>query len=314
MRNKEKNFISAVIYVHDSQDRIGAFLQTIVDVLQQNFEHSEIICVDDYSTDDSVAVIRKIGRTVTTSTISVIHMSHFHGLESAMNAGMDLAIGDLVFEFDDTILDFAPQELMNVYFHALKGYDIVSASPDQKQSLSSRLFYRCFRHFSDLRQTMHTERFRILSRRVINRIRSMNKTTPYRKAVYANCGLRTDHLRYTVIPAPRSGRRDKREKKYRSALAIDSMILFTDLGYRFGITMTLLMTFIALCVAAYSVVVYALGSPVAGWTTTIIFLAVCFMGLFGVLTVIIKYLQILVDLVFKRTRYSFESIEKISKD
>lgn len=314
MQNKEKNFISAVIYVHNCQDRLEAFLDTILDLLQQNFEHSEIICVDDHSTDGSAGVIRAAGKTATTATVTAIHMSHFHGLESAMNAGMDLAIGDLVFEFDDTRLDFGPQELMKVYAHALKGYDIVSASPDKKQSLSSKLFYRSFRYFSDLHQTMRTERFRILSRRVINRIRSMDQSIPYRKAAYANCGLRTDHLCYSALPVPRCGPRDKREKKYRSRLAIDSLILFTDLGYRFGITMTLLMTIITLFTAIYSVIIYALGDPVAGWTTTILFLAVCFMGTFGVLTVIIKYLQILVDLVFKRKRYSFESIEKISRD
>lgn len=37
-----------------------------------------------------------------------------------------------------------------------------------------------------------------------------------------------------------------------------------------------------------------------------------FFGLFGVLTIIIKYLQLLVDLVFKRKHYSFESIEKLT--
>ena len=53
--------------------------------------------------------------------------------------------------------------------------------------------------------------------------------------------------------------------------------------------------------------------PVAGWTTTILFLSVVFFGLFAILTVIIKYLQIIVDLVFKRKHYSFESIEKLTK-
>ena len=41
------------------------------------------------------------------------------------------------------------------------------------------------------------------------------------------------------------------------------------------------------------------------------FLSVVFFGLFGILTVVIKYLQIIVDLVFKRKRYSFEEIEKL---
>lgn len=314
MLNKEKNFVSAVIYVYNCEKRIERFLGAIMDVLQNHFEHSEIICVDDHSTDGSVGLIKGLGQKAVTTNISVVHMSYYHGLENAMNAGVDLAIGDFVFEFDNAILDFDPDELMNVYFHALKGYDIVSASPDKKQKMTSKLFYRSFGYFTDLTYKMNTERFRILSRRVINRIGNMNKTIPYRKAIYANCGLQTDNLRYRVTTGPNEiGATDKREKKYRFSLAVDSLILFTDLGYRFAITMTLLMTLIALCTAAYSIVVYVLGTPVAGWTTTILFLSVCFLGLFGILTVIIKYLQILVDLVFKRKRYSFESIEKIAK-
>ena len=142
----------------------------------------------------------------------------------------------------------------------------------------------------------------------------MNKTIPYRKAVYANCGLKTDNLRYHIVcMEKRDGVVDKKEKKYRFSLAVDSLILFTNLGYRFAIAMTFLMIFIVMCVAIYSITIYLLGNPVAGWTTTILFLSFCFFGLFGILTIIIKYLQILVNLVFKRKRYSFESIEKITK-
>ena len=62
----------------------------------------------------------------------------------------------------------------------------------------------------------------------------------------------------------------------------------------------------------YSVVIYLTQNPVEGWTTTILFLSFAFFGLFSVLTVIIKYLQIIVDLIFKRKTYNFESIEKLT--
>ena len=39
MENKEKNFVSAVIYVHNAQDRIEAFLRTIIEVMEDHFEH-----------------------------------------------------------------------------------------------------------------------------------------------------------------------------------------------------------------------------------------------------------------------------------
>ena len=312
MINKEKNFISAVIYVHNAEKRIEKFLRTVLDVLEENFEHSEIICVNDNSQDNSVEVIKKVSRDATISSVSVLNMSYFHGLEMSMNAGMDLTIGDFVFEFDSTVLDFDKEEIMEVYRRSLKGYDIVSASADKKERFSSRLFYKVFDHFTNLSYKMSTESFRILSRRVINRISSMNKTVPYRKAIYANCGLKTDNLKYTVKNVENT-EIDQVEKKYRSGLAIDSLILFTEVGYRFSMIMTALMMLVSIFMIVYSVVIYATSHPVAGWTTTILFLSIAFFGLFGVLTMVIKYLQLIIDLVFKRKHYSFESIEKLTK-
>lgn len=312
MVNKEKNFVSAVIYVHNAENRIAGFLENVIQVMEGHFEHSEIICVNDYSDDGSVQAIKGIGEKTKSVSITVLNMSYFHGLETAMNAGVDLAIGDFVFEFDNTVWDFQHDMIMQVYQRALQGYDIVSASPKRKEKITSRLFYWVFDHFTELSYKMCTESFRILSRRVINRINSMNKTVPYRKAVYANCGLKTDQIRYDVINS-RQEKTDKREKSYRSGLAVDSLILFTEVGYRFSKVMTILMMLMSIFMLVYSVVIYTTFHPVAGWTTTILFLSVAFFGLFGVLTVIIKYLQLLVDLVFKRKHYSFESIEKLTK-
>ncbi|MBO5030932.1 MAG: glycosyltransferase [Lachnospiraceae bacterium] len=312
MTNKEKNFISAVIYVHNDEKNIGSFLQIVMNILEEHFEHSEIICVNDYSQDSSVEIVRRISSEAETTTVTVLNMSYFHGVEVAMNAGMDLAIGDFVLEFDSCVPDFAPQEIMRVYKKALEGYDIVSASPDKKQRFTSNIFYSVFNRFTDFSYKLYTERFRVLSRRVINRISSMNKSVPYRKAVYANCGLKTMNLRYPTVGGCLD-KEDKTERKYRADLAVDSMILFTEVGYRFSVTMTVLMMLVAIFVAVYSAVIYLFSTPVAGWTTTIFFMSFAFFGLFGILTIIIKYLQILVDLVFRRKKYSFESIEKITK-
>ena len=312
MENKEKNFISAVIYVHNAEDRIAFFLEKIIHALEDHFENSEIICVNDSSDDGSLEIIRKVSQSAKATSVSVVNLSYFHGLELAMNAGVDMAIGDFVFEFDKTEMDYAPEMIMEVYHRSLEGYDIVSASPDRKGKLSSRLFYRIFDRFSDLSYKMSTESFRILSRRVINRISSTNKAMFYRKAVYAGCGLKTDNMKYAVSNGGRTAA-DKKEKRYRSGLAVDSLLLFTELGYRLSMIMTLVMILISFFVFAYTVIAYFMFHPVEGWTTTILFLSVAFIGLFGIQTMIIKYLQLLVDMVFKRKHYSFESIEKLTK-
>ncbi len=312
MDNKEKTFVSSVIYVHNAENRIEEFLTAIIRVMEDNFEHSEVICVNDGSNDMSAEKIRSVGKTADTTIVSIVNMSYFHGVELAMNAGRDIAIGDFVFEFDNTILDFDPESVMDVYRRSLEGYDIVSASPDIREKPSSRLFYNVFDRFTDLSYKMTTESFRVLSRRVINRISSMNKSVPYRKAVYAGSGLKTDNLKYK---ADRTKGRvsDKNEKRYRTGLAVDSLILFTKVGYRFSMVMTFVMMAVSILMVAYAVITYIVVHPVEGWFTTIIFLSFAFFGLFGILTIIIKYLQLIIDMIFKRKAYSFESVEKITK-
>lgn len=314
MENKEKNFMSAVVYVHNAEKRIEDFLKMIIDVLEENFVSSEIICVNDFSTDSSVEIIKKVSDFATETTITIVNMSCFHGVELAMNAGVDLAIGDFVLEFDSTVQDYEKTELMKVYKKALEGYDIVSASANKKQKFSSDLFYKLYDRHADAARKIGTESFRVLSRRVINRISSMNKTIPYRKAVYANCGLKATNLKYEAVSLKEEKQTlDKKEKKYRKTLAIDTLILFTDVGYRFSVTMTMLMMLISVVVVIYSVVIYIVSEPVAGWTTTILFMSLAFFGLFGILTVIIRYLEVMISLIFKRQQYSFESIEKMTK-
>ena len=124
MADKEKNFISAVIYVHNAEDQIESFLRIVAEILADNFDNVEIICVNDDSTDHSVDRIREFSRKEAAFSISVLNMSYFHGLEMAMNAGVDLAIGDFVFEFDSPVSDFDREEIMQVYYRSLEGYDI----------------------------------------------------------------------------------------------------------------------------------------------------------------------------------------------
>lgn len=312
MEIKEKNFASAIIYVYNAENRIKPFLEAVIRTMEKTFEHSEIICVNDSSDDNSISVIKKISETASTTSVSVVNMSYFHGLEIAMNAGMDIAIGDFVFEFDNTVLDFDESEIINIYRRALQGYDIVSAVPDKREKLSSRLFYKIFDKFTPISYDMHTESFRVLSRRVINRTNDMNKTVPYRKAVYANCGLKTDFIRYSVKQHSNINICHK-EKQYRKKLAVDSLLLFTEVGSKLSVAMMAIMVAIMLATIVYSIIAYLFSNPVSGWTSTILFLSVAFLGIFGILSVIIKYLQLLLELTFKRKQYSFESIIKLTK-
>lgn len=311
MINKEKNFVSAVVYVHNDQDKIEYFLQSLIRTLEDNFEHSEIICVNDFSSDNSASLIKQISKDVKCTTVSLINMSYYHGLEMAMNAGTDLSIGDFVFEFDSVVIDYSKNQIMDVYRHALEGFDIVTASPVKRQKLLNKIFYNIIKNSINAKHKITTERFRILSRRVINRISTMNKTVPYRKAIYYNCGLKTDTLYYKPIEKVNASK--KKDNKYKRKLATESLIIFTDIGFKCSLFFTIIMMICAILMISYIIVVNIVGTPIEGWTTITLFLSLGFFALFFLLSIVIRYLQVIVELIFKRKQYSVESIEKLTK-
>ncbi len=226
-----------------------------------------------------------------------------------MIAGVDFASGDFVFEFDRMIAGYDNELIMNVYHRCISGCDIVGASSDTKQSTTSRIFYSLFNKNSKSQYKIQTESFRILSRRAINRINQMSLTIPYRKAVYANCGLRYDNIIYEekvpALPAPPV------KSTYRKSLAFDSIIIFTNVAYKVSLAFTMLMMCLTIFFAVYTLVIFLYSKPVEGWTTTMILLTVGFFGIFGVLSIVIKYLSVIVNLIFKKTKYVIGSIEKL---
>lgn len=312
VKDKEKNFVSAVVYVHNRENTIKASLKQINDVLNEHFLKYEIICVNDASYDDSASVIKEFGEKYLDCPLSIVNMGFFQGVEMSMNAGVDLSIGDFVFEFDSDIIDFEPSLIMDIYYHSLKGYDIVSATADGKKRLSSSLFYKLFNKSAKTQYKLSTESFRILSRRAINRVHALSKTIPYRKALYANCGLKMDTVHYKPNNSSRYDRSNN-QSDTRLETALDSLMLFTNIGYRASMILTIIMILATVGIGIYTILVFALGHPVPGFTTTMLVLTGSFFGVFAILTIIIKYLSLLVNLIFKKQRYLVESIEKISK-
>lgn len=308
--NREHRFISAVVYVHNNENSIEKFLKTLYDSLSSTFQKFEIICVNDASKDSSVELIHNVSANFEGTVLSIINMGFYQGLELCMNAGEDLAIGDFVYEFDSVFMDYEPNLIKDIYFRAMEGYDLVSASPNVKPKTTSALFYKVFNKFSNTTYKLQTERFRIVSRRAINRVFSMNEAVLYRKAVNANCGLKMDTLKYDTT---NNSKKDKEFTHERRNLAIDSLILFTDVGYKFSLAMSLFMIFAVIFIGLYTVIVYISGNPVEGWTPIMIFLAIGFFGIFVVLTVCLKYLSLVLNLIFKKQRYIIEEIEKVKR-
>lgn len=309
-QNKEKNFVSAVVYCCNDADCISPFIESLDTVLFANFLKYEIIVVNDASEDKSSQLVKEYAHKVNEGekehTITILNMSYRQGLEASMNAGLNLTIGDFVFEFDSVHNDYDWSLLMDVYRHSLTGYDIVSASSNRKSRVTSRIYYSLFNRYAHLQHAIGPESFRLLSRRAINRIHSITQSIPYRKAAYANCGLAVDTISYNS-----KNKIDRKKYDDRRIVAVESLLLFTDVPFRATMVLAMLMFLISFAVGIYAVVYKFLRNPVEGWTTTIFFMSFGFSGLFAILSMVIRYMQTLVRLNFCKKDYLFESIEKL---
>lgn len=309
---KEKKFISLVIYLHNAEKEIIPFMEKVIPVFQNKFEQFEVVCVDDGCVDGTVDKLKAYLKEQTASAmVNIIHMSFYHGLESAMNAGRDVAIGDFVYEFDNVYADFPIELLTKVYEKLLEGNDIVAAGSKEHIRLSSRVFYNLYNKTAKGKGKIGPETFRIVSRRAINRIKSMGQYIPYRKAVYTNCGLNHTVLYYDSIQKHKG----KQETSERAALALDSFIYFTNALERVSTIISGVFLLITVGVGFYILRDLLTNQQVVeGWLSTMAFLALGFFGVFALLTIILKYLSVLLNLIFKQQRYLVADIEKVVKE
>ena len=302
--NKEHNFISAVVYIEDGSEQTLEFLQTLNDSLDEHFLQYEIIAVCSEKKENVSEILKKWAKTVS-KPLTVIDMSAGQSHEQCMNAGLDITIGDYVYEFETALLSYPQENIYKAYELAMQGNDIVTVCPKKEKS-SSRLFYYLFNKYSHVTYKLHTNAFTLISRRALNRAHAMNENLPYRKATYASCGLKSTELEFSSTKG-----KQMTKSEHPTELALDSLILYTNFGYRFSLGFSLLMLFSTIAMLLYTVVTYLIGNPINGWTTTMFAMTIGLTGVFAILTMILKYLSLILKMLFQKQSYLVESITKI---
>lgn len=234
MDKKESVFISAILYLSDYSNTPEKFIRNLLEGLKTYFIHCELILVNDCCTKHE-HLLKEVLPSLGDSTITVVHMSVKQGIEACLKAGLDVSIGDFVFEFDTLESSFKKDLLWDVYQEALKGNDVVSVEPEQN-NFSRKLFYRLFNKCSNADYDIHASAFRLVSRRTINRVLELKMSSAFRQAMYASCGLKNSRIEYKGSASLKKARG--------LSLALDSFLLYTDICKRVCmVSMFLLVSF-----------------------------------------------------------------------
>jgi dolichol-phosphate mannosyltransferase len=127
--------------------------------------------------------------------------------------------------------------------------------------------------------------------------------------MYINSGLKIHTLEYKKT----NNTKRIAEKSYlRNKTAIDSLIIYTNLAFTISVSISFLLLLCTLSIIAYTIFIYfGKDKPIEGWTTIMLLVSGGFSGFFLLSAIIIKYLSLILELVFKKKSYIQENIEKI---
>jgi glycosyltransferase involved in cell wall biosynthesis len=191
--------ISIIVPAYNEADVIEAFYQRMLNVLLEHSLEYELIFVNDGSTDNTLAILKKLQED--DHHVMVVDLSRNFGKEIAMTAGLDYCTGDAVILIDADLQD-PPELIPDMIEKWQEGHDVVYArrvSRDGEsflKKLTSKWFYRLINRLSTVRIPEDTGDFRLMSRRAVNALSTLRERNRFMKGLFSWIGYSQTEIIY----------------------------------------------------------------------------------------------------------------------
>ncbi|HOI17236.1 MAG TPA: glycosyltransferase family 2 protein [Geobacteraceae bacterium] len=306
-----RKLLSIVVPAFNEQEALPAFHARLASVLDSFDMKSEVIYVNDGSSDGTIDIIRHLREH--DPRVALLDLSRNFGKEIAMTAGLEHARGDAIVIIDADLQD-PPELIHELVKHWLEGWDMVYAQRVERlgESLlkksTARWFYRLMQRVGRVRIPENVGDFRILSRRAVDSLLRLRERHRFMKGLFAWIGYPQKGIPYQRDP--RFAGRTKWGYWRLWNLALDGITSFTTTPLKWA---TYLGILTALGSFAYAVVIVLQkllhGNPVKGYPSlmvVILFLGgvqLIFLGIIG------EYLGRMFDETKGRPLYFITSFE-----
>lgn len=191
--------LSILIPVYNEEENIKPFLERVETVLGQMELKHEIIFMMDPSTDQTEIVIRnEIERN---PNIKLIIFSRRFGQPAATMAGILSCKGKYCVVIDVDLQD-PPELIRDLYEKANEGYEVVYAKRSSRKGetllkkISTHLGYAVINKLSEVDIPRNAGDFRIMSRRVMEELRSLKETHGFLRGLVAFVGFKQTYIEY----------------------------------------------------------------------------------------------------------------------
>jgi dolichol-phosphate mannosyltransferase len=185
--------ISIAIPLHNEETNLPELVRRVSAVLDVTAGGPhEMLFVDDGSSDRTLALLEEFANR--DQRISVISLSRNFGHQAALAAALDHVSGDVTVILDGDLQD-TPETIPLFVAKHLEGYDVVYAQRlRRKEALWLRicffLFYRLMANLSDMNLPLDAGDFGLMSRRVVNQLKSMPEHDRYLRGLRSWVGFR----------------------------------------------------------------------------------------------------------------------------
>ena len=270
--------ISVVAPVFNEAEGIRSFADAVADELQSLTDSWEIVLVDDGSTDGSWEIMQTLHAEE--PRIKILRFSRNFGNQAAVSAGLKFAKGDAIITMDSD-LQHPPELIPEMVQHWQNGFHSVftvrtySEDIGVVKRLSSSVFSRIMNLFSHVSLQEGLSDYRLLDRKVVESVNSMEENARFLRAMISWLGFRQIGIPFTTKPRVAGITKFSFTRLFR--LALDSITSFSVLPLRWITVSGLAVAAMSLCYAIYILVqVLLTGITTPGWPTLIV--AILFLG------------------------------------
>lgn len=268
---------SIIIPVYNEEGTLLTLYDRLTKVMRDISKDYEIILVDDNSNDRSLDIMTELNRS--DPRVKVIKLSRNFGHQPAITAGLCYARGNAVVMMDADLQD--PPEVITKFVEKYKeGYDVVYGKREKRKGesvfklLTASVFYRLINRLSSVDIPLDTGDFRLISRKVVDSLKSINEKNKFLRGLITWVGYRQIGVNY--IRDSRYAGETKFTVRKMMRFAIDGISSFSNLPLKMAAIMGFVVSFISFLLVLGVFYFKLSHEPAPGWAS--IMVAITFLG------------------------------------
>lgn len=263
--------LSVVVPCMNEEDSLPALVERLIAATDAWSDDTEILLVDDGSTDDTWDGICL--QSQKHPRVRGLKLSTNRGHQVALTAGLMAATGERIFMLDADLQD--PPELLSDMMAMMdRGYDVVYGRRSERKGeswfkkLTAHGFYRILNRLSDVPIPNDTGDFRLVSRRVLDAVLDMPERARFIRGMFAWAGFRQIGIEY--VRDPRVAGETKYPMSKMIRLAFDALSSFSIKPLQIATRLAFLTLIVAALMLVYVFWSLILYNTVAGWASTVL--------------------------------------------